>query len=90
MDLESYRRWYEYSRARDSMLAATDVKHAPWYVVRSDDKKKARLNCITHLLGMIPYGKVPRGKVELPKRKTKERYNDQASLKGRHFVPEKY
>jgi len=90
MDLESYRRWYEYSRARDSMLAATDVKHAPWYVVRSDDKKRARLNCITHLLGMIPYGKVPRGKVELPKRKTKERYNDQASLKGRHFVPEKY
>ncbi len=90
MDLESYRRWYEYSRARDSMLAATDVKHAPWYVVRSDDKKKARLNCITHLLGMIPYGKVPRGKVEIPKRKTKERYNDQASLKGRHFVPEKY
>jgi len=90
MDLESYRRWYEYSRARDSMLVATDVKHAPWYVVRSDDKKRARLNCITHLLGMIPYGKVPRGKVELPKRKTKERYNDQASLKGRHFVPEKY
>jgi len=90
MDLESYRRWYEYSRARDRMLAATDVKHAPWYVVRSDDKKRARLNCITHLLGMIPYGKVPRGKVELPKRKTKERYNDQASLKGRHFVPEKY
>lgn len=90
MDLESYRRWYEYSRARDSMLAATDVKHAPWYVVRSDDKKRARLNCITHLLSMIPYGKVPRGNLELPKRKTKERYNDQASLKGRHFVPEKY
>jgi len=90
MDLESYRRWYEYSRARDSMLAATDVKHAPWYVVRSDDKKRARLNCITHLLSMIPYRKVPRGNLELPKRKTKERYNDQASLKGRHFVPEKY
>jgi len=90
MDLESYRRWYEYSRARDSMLAATDVKHAPWYVVRSDDKKRARLNCITHLLSMIPCGKVPRGNLELPKRKTKERYNDQASLKGRHFVPEKY
>ena len=90
MDLESYRRWYEYSRARDRMLAATDVKHAPWYVVRSDDKKRARLNCITHLLSMIPYGKVPRGNLEIPKRKTKERYNDQASLKGRHFVPEKY
>src|SRR5438876_968826 len=52
MDLESFRRWYEYSRARDQMLEATDSKHAPWYIVRSDDKKKARLNCITHLLGM--------------------------------------
>src|SRR6266403_1551783 len=61
MDLESFRRWYEYSRARDQMLEATDSKHAPWYIVRSDDKKKARLNCITHLLSKIPYGKVPRG-----------------------------
>jgi polyphosphate kinase len=90
MDLESYRRWYEYSRARDSMLEATDTKHAPWYIVRSDDKKKARLNCIAHLLSMIPYGKVPKEKVKLPKRKTKDSYNDQAPLKGRHFVPEKY
>ena len=90
MDLESYRRWYEYSRARDSMLNATDTKHAPWYIVRSDDKKKARLNCISHLLSMIPYGKVPHEKVKLPKRKTKNSYNDQAPLKGRHFVPEQY
>ncbi len=90
MDLESYRRWYEYSRARDSMLKATDTKHAPWYIVRSDDKKKARLNCISHLLSMIPYGKVPHEKVKLPKRKTKDSYNDQAPLKGCHFVPEKY
>src|SRR6266481_2509834 len=90
MDLESYRRWYEYSRARDSMLAATDVKHAPWYVVRSDDKKKARLNCITHLLSKFPYGKVPHEKVKLSKRKTKGIFDDQASLKGRHFVSEKY
>jgi len=89
MDLESFRRWYEYSRARDQMLEATDSKHAPWYIVRSDDKKKARLNCITHLLGMIPYGKVPREKVKLPKRKNKGGYDDQI-LKGRHFVPEKY
>jgi polyphosphate kinase 2 len=90
MDLESFRRWYEYSRARDQMLAATDSKHAPWYIVRSDDKKKARLNCITHLLSKIPYGKVPREKVKLPKRKSKGSYDDQIPLKGRHFVPENY
>jgi polyphosphate kinase len=57
MHLESFRSWYEFSRARDKMLEATDSKHAPWYIVRSDDKRKARLNCIFHLLGMIPYGK---------------------------------
>jgi polyphosphate kinase len=90
MDLESFRLWYEYSRARDLMLEATDSKHAPWYIVRSDDKKKARLNCITHLLRMIPYGKVPREKVKLPKRKSKNSYDDQIFLKGRHLVPEKY
>jgi len=90
MDLESFRRWYEYSRARDQMLVATDSKHAPWYIVRSDDKKKARLNCITHLLSKIPYGKVPREKVKLPKRKSKGSYDDQIPLKGRHFVPENY
>jgi len=90
MDLESFRRWYEYSRARDQMLEGTDTRHAPWYIVRSDDKRKARLNCISHLLGMIPYGKVPREKVKLPKRKTKGSYDDQVPLKGRHFVPEKY
>jgi len=90
MDLESFRRWYEYSHARDQMLEATDSKHAPWYIVRSDDKKKARLNCISHLLGMIPYGKVPREKVKLPKRKNKGSYDDQIPLKGKHFVPEKY
>ena len=90
MDLESFRRWYEYSRARDAMLAATDTKHAPWYLVRSDDKKRARLNCIAHLLSLIPYGKAPREKVKLPRRKSKGAYNDQASLKGRRFIPEKY
>ena len=90
MDLESFRRWYEYSRARDQMLKATDSKHAPWYIVRSDDKKRARLNCISHLLSTIPYGKVPRQKVNLPKRKTKDRYDDQAPLRGRHFVAEKF
>jgi polyphosphate kinase len=90
MDLESFRRWYDYSRARDRMLEATDSKHAPWYLVRSDDKRKARLNCISHLLGMIPYKKVPREKIRLPKRAKKHGYNDQASVKGRRFIPEKY
>lgn len=90
MDLESYRRWYQYSRARDRMLNATDSKHAPWYVVRSDDKKRARLNCISHLLSLIPYRKAPREKVKLPKRSNKGRYDDEASMKGRHFIPEKW
>ena len=90
MDLESFRRWYEYSRARDRMLEATDTKHAPWNLIRSDDKKKARLNCIRHLLSLIHYRKAPREKVKLPSRKNKDNYDDQASLKGRHFIPEKY
>ena len=90
MDLESFRRWYQYSRARDRMLAATDSKLAPWYIVRSDDKRKARLNCISHLLSLIPYRKVPYEKVKLPKRSDKGRYDDEASLKGMRFVTEKY
>lgn len=90
MDLESFRRWYEYSRARDLMLAATDTEHAPWHVIRSDDKKRARLNCISHLLKLIPYRKVPKDKVRLPKRRNKDAYDDQASMRGRRFVPEKY
>jgi polyphosphate kinase len=88
MDLESFRRWYEYSRARDLMFKATDSKHAPWYVVRSNDKKKARLNCISHFLRLIPYKKAPHPKARLPERSTKGRYDDE--LKGRHFVPERY
>jgi polyphosphate kinase 2 len=90
MDLESFRRWYDYSRARDNMLAATDSKHAPWYLVRTDDKRRARLNCISHLLSLIPYKKVPRQRVKLPKRAQKHGYNDQASIKGRKYVPELY
>jgi len=90
MDLESYRRWYEYSRDRDKMLEATDSKHAPWYLVRSDDKRKARLNCISHFLSMIPYKKPPREKVTLPKRSEKHAYDDQKSVKARRFVPERY
>ena len=90
MDLPSRTKWFEYSRARDMMLKATDTKHAPWYIVRSDDKKRARLNCITHLLNLIPYKKVPHEKIELPERSMKGEYDDRASLKGRKFVPEKY
>ena len=72
------------------MLKATDTKHAPWYILHSDDKKRARLNCISHLLSLIPYKKVKREKVELPNRNKKHEYDDQATLKGRKFVPEKY
>ncbi|HEV3256686.1 MAG TPA: polyphosphate kinase 2 [Gemmataceae bacterium] len=90
MDLESYARWYAYSRARDVMLAATDTEHAPWYIVRSDDKRRARLNCILHLLSLIPYKEAPREKVKLPARSQKGEYDDQATLEGRNLVPEKY
>jgi polyphosphate kinase len=90
MDLESFSRWYEYSRARDLMLKATDSKNVPWYIVRSDDKRKARLNCISHFLGLIPYKKTPRPRVELPPRSNKGSYDDQSALKGRHFVAERY
>jgi len=90
MDLPSRSRWYEYSRARDEMLEATDSDHAPWYVLRSDDKKRARLNCIAHLLSEIPYSKIPREKIVLPKRSKKGEYDDQAALKRRKMVPSKY
>jgi polyphosphate kinase 2 len=90
MDLKSWPRWYEYSRARDRMFEATDTKEAPWYILRSDDKRRARLNCLAHILQLIPYEELPRKKVKLPKRSTKERYDDQASLKGRRFVAEKH
>lgn len=90
MDVESWTRWYDYSQARDAMLEATDTKHAPWYIVRSDDKKLARLNCIAHLLSLIPYEKVHHKKVKLPKRSSKGKYDDQATLDGRRLVPEKY
>jgi polyphosphate kinase 2 len=88
MDIESYRRWYEYSRARDIMLEATDTAYAPWSIVRSDDKRRARLNCISHILNSIPYNKVERQKIKLPKRSGKGEYDDMASLKGRNFVQE--
>jgi polyphosphate kinase 2 len=90
MDVESWPRWYEYSRARDRMFEATDTDDAPWSVVLSDDKRRARLNCIAHVLSRFPYQRVRRRRPELPKRWTKHRYDDRASLEGRRFVEEKY
>jgi polyphosphate kinase len=90
MDLESYGRWYQYSKARDVMLKATNTKFAPWRIVRSDDKRRARLNCISHILKTVPPGRTPRSTVKLPKRSNKGRYDDQTSLRQRDFVSEKY
>jgi polyphosphate kinase len=90
MDLPSRSKWFDYSRARDRMLDATDTKHAPWNIVISDDKKRARLNCISHLLKLIPYKKVPRPDVKLPKRSMKGAYDDMATMKGRKFIPQRY
>lgn len=90
IDLPSRERWYDYSRPRDLMLKATDTKHAPWYLVRSDNKKRARLNCITHLLSLIPYKKLLCEKIKFPKRSNKGKYDDLATLKGKRFIPEVY
>jgi polyphosphate kinase 2 len=90
MDLPSREKWYEYSLARDAMLKATDTKHAPWYIVRSDDKKRARLNVIAHLLKQIPHKKIDRPKIKLPDRSKKHAYDDEATLVKRKFVPEVY
>jgi polyphosphate kinase len=90
MDIESYRRWYDYSRARDMMLEATDSTHAPWYIVRSDDKRRARLTCISLILDLLPFEGLPKTKVKLPKRSDRGRYDDDASLKARNLVATKY
>jgi polyphosphate kinase 2 len=90
MDLESYSRWYSYSRARDMMLDATDTKDVPWHVIRSDDKRRARLNCISHLLKLIPCEDVHRKEVKLPKRSENGKYDDQATMASRRFVPDYY
>jgi polyphosphate kinase len=90
MDLPSRERWYEYSRARDAMLKATDTRFAPWNIVRSDDKKRARLNTIAHLLKLIPHKKIKRKTVKLPNRSRKHAYDDEASLARRRFIPEVY
>jgi polyphosphate kinase 2 len=90
MDTQSFKRWYEYSRARDAMLTATDTDYAPWYIVQSDDKKRARLNCISHLLSLVPYKDPQLEDVKLGKRNMKDSYDDEASLKGRRFIPESF
>jgi polyphosphate kinase 2 len=89
-DLESVRLWYDYSIARDAMFAASDTEFAPWHVVRSDDKRRARLNCIRHLLSCIPYEDVPHERVEIPCRDAAHAYDDVATLSERRFVPEVY
>ncbi len=88
MDLKSYSRWYDYSRARDDMFAATDTEHAPWRVVRSDDKRRARLNVISDLLGQIDYKEVKREAPALPKRQKSGNYREpDYPFK---FVPKKF
>ena len=90
MDVESFKRWYDYSRARDDMLAATSTDWAPWHIVHADNKRRARLNCISHLLSLVPYKKMPREKVKLGKRDMKDRYDDQKSIAQFRFIPEKF
>jgi len=90
MDLPSRERWYEYSHARDLMFKKTDTKRAPWVIVRSDDKRTARLNTIAYLLSAIPHKKLPAPEVTLPKRSSKNAYDDDASIKRRRFVRERY
>ena len=90
MDLPSRVKWYEYSRARDAMLEATDTAVAPWYIVRSDDKRRARLNTIAHLLTLIPHHRIKHPAIALPGRSRKHAYDDEAALTNRRFVPERY
>jgi len=90
MDVESYDRWYDYSRARDMMFEHTDTDGAPWHIVHSDDKKRARLNVIAHILSQIPYKKVDHAKVKLPARSDKKKYDDRTSIAGRRRVEQRY
>jgi polyphosphate kinase 2 len=89
MDLKARELWVEYSRAKDDMFAATDIKQAPWYVVEADDKRRARLNCISHLLAMIPYEDVIPPPLELPERRSDEHYV-RPPLSDQTFVPNLY
>jgi polyphosphate kinase 2 len=88
MDVKSYSRWYDYSLARDAMLKASDHEEAPWYVLKSDDKKRARLNGIAHILSLIPYEMVARDPIHLPKRSNRHRYDDKLDQRHVRMVPE--
>ena len=90
VDLFSRKLWFDYSRARDLMLKASDTEEAPWYILPSDDKKRARLNGLAHILNLIPYEKMKREKVKMPKRSMKHAYDDQKSIENRKFVKEAY
>ena len=90
MDLPSRQRWYDYSRARDQMLDATDTDFAPWNIVDSNDKKRARLNVISHLLEHIPYEKQKREKVKLPEREMKHKYDDEATMTQRRWITQRF
>jgi polyphosphate kinase 2 len=90
IDLPSRERWYDYSRARDMMLDATDTELAPWHIVGSDDKKRARLNVISHFLSLIPYEAPPAKKIKLPNRDKKHAYDDEAATKDRSWIKEKF
>jgi polyphosphate kinase 2 len=90
MDLGSFERWYDFSKARDIMLDHTDTEHAPWHIVDSNNKRRARLNIIAHILSRIPYERVEPTKVKLPGRRSKRKYDDRASLEGRRFIAEQY
>jgi polyphosphate kinase 2 (PPK2 family) len=88
IDLQAQARWYDYSRARDAMFAATDTPESPWYVVHSNDQRRARLNCIAHFLSLVPYEEMPRTSIKFPKRQAKGDYKEP----DHHFryVPEIY
>jgi hypothetical protein len=89
MDLESHGRWYDYSRARDDMLQATDTPFAPWYIVDGNDKRRARLSCISHFLSLIPYKGIKRDKIKLPKRQKPHGYEEPRNRNYKH-VPQRY
>ena len=88
MDLEAQARWYDYSRARDAMFAATDTPESPWYVVPSDDQRRARLNCIAHFLSLIPYEEMPREPIKFPRRQAKGKYQEPDY--PYHYIPNSY
>jgi polyphosphate kinase len=90
IDLPSRARWYDYSRARDAMLAHTDTEYAPWYIVDVNDKRRARLNVISHILSQFPYEKIVPAKIVLPERDETTKYDDVAALSASRWIPDKY